>query len=71
MNNNKSEFMNNIKVDSKIVDNVIERKKFLEYINGNEEALRMLSIDRLKTLSKYYDEIIKQNNEKIKRLKKV
>ena len=29
----------------------------------------MLSIDRLEKLEKYYDDIIEQNNKKIKRLK--
>lgn len=38
-------------------------------INANDEALNMLSIDRLKKLEQYYDEIIRQNDAKIKRLK--
>ena len=62
-------FINNLKIDKKNVDLVIEKKNFLEEINGNEEALNMLSIDRLKKLEEYYDEKIKQNNEKIKKLK--
>lgn len=43
---------------------IIERNYFLKKIEGNEEALRMLSIDRLKILEKYYDNVIEQNNEK-------
>lgn len=65
----KPSFINDIKVDSKTVNTVIEKNNFLEEINGNEEALNMLSIDRLKKLEKYYDSIIKQNNEEIKKLK--
>ena len=45
------------------------KKKFLKYIDGNVEALNLLSVDRLKKLEKYYDEIIKENEIKIKKLK--
>lgn len=62
-------FIDEIKVDTKAVDSVIEKKNFLEEIDGNEEALNMLSIERLQKLEKYYDSIIEQNNEKIRRLK--
>lgn len=62
-------FINEIKVDGKVVDSVIERKNFLKEIDGNEEALNMLSIDRLKKLEEYYNNIIEQNNVKIKKLK--
>lgn len=62
-------FVNEIKVDRKVVDAVVEKNNFLKEIEGNEEALNMLSIDRLKKLEKYYDNIIEQNNEKIKKLK--
>lgn len=36
----------------------------------NIEAYKMLSIDRLKKLEKYYNDIIEQNNEKIMKVKK-
>lgn len=62
-------FVNEIKVDEKVVNSVIEKKNFLEEINGNEELLNMLSIDRLKKLEKYYDSVIERNNEEIKKLK--
>ena len=62
-------FANDIKIDTEVVNSVIEKKNFLEKINGNEEALNMLSIDRLKKLEKYYDSVIERNNEKIKKLK--
>lgn len=66
---NNKKFLVEIKIsDNKIFD-IAKKKEFLEEINGNVEALNMLSIDRLKKLEQYYDEIIKQNDEKIKRLK--
>ena len=65
----QNNFINDIKLDTKIVDSVIEKKNFLEEINGNEEALNMLSIDRLKKLERYYDGIIAENEKKIRKLK--
>lgn len=65
----QSEFFDNIKTDTKVVNSVIDKKNFLEKIKGNEEALNMLSIDRLKKLEKYYDSVIAENEEKIKKLK--
>ena len=49
---------------------MVERNNFLKRVEGNEDALKMLSINRLKKLEKYYNNIIEQNNEKIKKLKK-
>ena len=43
----ENEFFDNIKVDSCDVNKVIDKKNFLEYIDGNVEALKMLSVDRL------------------------
>ena len=57
-------FANEIKVDT-----LIKKNDFLKEIEGNEEGLNMLSIDRLEKLEKYYDDIIEQTNKKIKRLK--
>ena len=65
----QSEFVDNIKVDTKAVNSLIDQKNFLEEINGNEKALNMLSIDRLKKLEKYYDSVIAENEKKIKKLK--
>lgn len=66
---NNMHFLEKIKInDNKILD-VAKRKEFLDEINANDEALNMLSIDRLKKLEQYYDEIIRQNDAKIKRLK--
>lgn len=68
MKNN--DFSNKVKVDNKTAFSVIERKKFLELVKGNRVALNMLSIDRLKILNKYYDELIDDNEKKLKRLRK-
>ena len=58
-----------MKVDSADIDNVINKKNFLEEIDGNVEALKLLSVDRLRKLEKYYDGVIKENEKKIKKLK--
>ena len=65
----QSDFVDNIKIDAKAVNSVIEKKNFLEEIKGNEEVLNMLSIDRLKQLEKYYDSVIAENEKKIRKLK--
>lgn len=67
----QSDFFDNIKVDTKAVNAVINKKNFLEEIKGNEEALNMLSIDRLKKLEKYYDSVIAENEKKIRKLKAI
>ena len=36
-------------------------KEFLKEIDGNAELLRLLDIDRLEKLSKYYDVLIQEN----------
>lgn len=66
---NKKDFIAEIKIDTNDIDKVYKKKEFLDEINGNEEALNMLSVDRLKELSKYYDQMIEQNNLKIQKLK--
>lgn len=65
----KDSFISEIIVDDKKINNVIEKKNFLKEIEGNEEKLNMLSIDRLQKLEKYYDSIIAENDKKIKKLK--
>ncbi len=65
--NNK--FIDSIKVDLSATNRILERDKFLEEIDENKDMLNMLSFDRLMKLEKYYENIIKQNNEKIKKLK--
>ena len=68
-NQNNKQFLEEIIIYDKKVLNMAEKNKFLEEINGNSEALNMLSIERLKKLVQYYDEIIKQNDKNIKKLK--
>lgn len=65
----KDNFITELSVDDKKINNVIEKKNFLQEIEGNEEKLNMLSIDRLQKLEKYYDSIIAENDKKIKKLK--
>lgn len=65
----QSDFFDSLKVDTKFVNAVIDKKIFLDEITGNEEALNLLSIDRLKKLEKYYDSVIEENDKKIKKLK--
>ena len=65
----KDSFITELSVDDKKINSVIEKKNFLQEIEGNEEKLNMLSIDRLQKLEKYYDNIIAENDKKIKKLK--
>jgi len=46
------------------------KEYFLKKIEGREDILQMLSLDRLKVLDKYYDDVIEKNNQEIARLKK-
>lgn len=66
----ENEFFDNIKVDPNNVNKVVDKKKFLEYIDGNVEALKMLSVDKLRKLKKYYDGVIEENDKIIEKLKK-
>ena len=66
----ESEFFNDIKVDTSDIDKYMDKKNFLEYIDGNVEALKMLSVDRLRKLKEYYDGVIEKNDKIIENLKK-
>lgn len=66
-NNQEDSFKQEIKVDTSEIDALYLKKDFLKEIDGNAELLEMLSIDRLKKLENYYDEVIKQNELKIKK----
>ena len=48
---------------------MLEKNNLLNEIEGNAEKLNILSIDRLQKLEKYYDDIIAENDKKIKKLK--
>ena len=66
----ESGFFDDIKVDTSDIDKYMDKKNFLEYIDGNVEALKMLSVDRLEKLKEYYDSVIENNYKKIEKLKK-
>lgn len=65
-----AKFFKDIKVDTSDIDKYMEKKNFLEYIDGNEDALKMLSVDRLRKLKEYYDGVIEKNDNIIQQLKK-
>jgi len=57
-------------VDTSNIDKLMDKKNFLGYIDGNLDALNLLSVDRLKKLKEYYDGVIQKNDKIIKQLKK-
>ncbi len=66
---NKQNFLkNDLKVDTSYINKIIDKKKFLKYIDGNIDALNLLSVDRLTELKKYYERNIEKNNKVIKQL---
>lgn len=66
----ENECFNDIKVDTSDIDKYMNKKNFLEYIDGNVDALNLLSVDRLRKLKEYYDGIIEENNKIIDKLRK-
>lgn len=68
-NKEESEFFDDLKVDTSDIDKFMDKKNFLEYIDGNVDALNLLSVDRLRKLKQYYDEVIDENDKIIKQLK--
>lgn len=66
----ENEFFDELIVNTSDIDKVIDKKNFLEYIDGNADALNLLSVDRLRKLKEYYDNIIEKNDKIIKNLKK-
>ena len=69
-NKAEKDFFNDIKVDTSNIDKFMDKKNFLEYLDGNVEALKMLSFDRLIKLKEYYDGVIEKNDKIIENLKK-
>lgn len=69
-NKKDMEFFNDIKLDTTDIDKYMNKKNFLEYIDGNVEALNLLSVDRLRKLKEYYDGVIEENDKIIEKLKK-
>ena len=60
-------FINEIR-DEEIIKKS-KKSEFLSGIDGNVEKLSLLSVERLRLLKKYYEDVIKENEEKIKKLK--
>lgn len=65
----RDKFITELIVDDNEMNKVLKKDKFLKEIEGNVEKLNMLSIDRLKKLEKYYDNVITENEKKIKKIK--
>lgn len=64
----KEYFLDELKKENNQAEYISSKDDFLEKIDGNKELLEMLSIERLEMLEKYYVELIKQNEIKIKKL---
>lgn len=66
----RDEFYEDIKIqDFEKIEDIAEKERFIKKLIQNKEILNLLSIERLEMIVKYNDEIIKRNEEKIKKLK--
>lgn len=64
-------FGDNLKVEvSNEYVKEITKNDFIDEIEKNPDLLYNLSIDRLKKLEKYYDELIEKDKEELKNIKK-
>ncbi len=63
----KLNFLDELKSEN--IENVLDKEGFIKSLDGNEEALKLLSIERLLQLKSYYRDVIEQNDQKIKELK--
>lgn len=70
INDRTNKFLNEIRVENNDLEKLIDKKDFLNFLDGNEEALKKLPIDKLEKLIKYYDGVIEKNDKLIKRMKK-
>lgn len=66
----KFDFLSEIKVNNTEIISEHNKKMFIFEISKNPQILDSLSIDRLQVLDSYCDDIIKQNEDKIKLLKR-
>ena len=66
---NQEQFMKEMKIEKQFLYDSLGKKEFLKKIDGNAEALNMLSLDRLKKLEEYYDSCIEEYENIIKKLK--
>lgn len=65
----KNKFLNDIKFEDHNPNSINEKAEFLKKLDGNVEMLSNLSIERLRKLSKYYNDVINKNEITIKKLK--
>lgn len=68
---NKETFLNNIKVEENNEKNYIknmDKHQFIKQFERNPELLNSLSIPQLRKLKKYYQDIILEYKEKLKKI---
>ena len=69
-NNNRQKFLEQIEDKSNSASKVARKVEMLSKIENDENKLKEMSIEELKELSIYYNEIIERNNIIIEKLKK-
>lgn len=67
--NDDVSFLNQLKDETNDSDKAIEKEAFLDMLNKDSKLLNNLSIERLEKLYNFYNNIIEENNEKIRLLK--
>ena len=67
--NDEVSFFNQLKDETNDSDKAIEKEAFLDMLNKDSKLLNNLSIERLEKLYNFYNNIIEENNEKIRLLK--
>ena len=67
---NKLDFGNTLKVNiSKTINTSFKLEQFIEEIESNPDIINNLSNDRLDRLIKYYEELTREKQQKIEKLK--
>ena len=69
-NNKRQKFLEKIEDKSNSASKVARKVEMLSKIENDENKLKEMSIEELKELSIYYNEIIERNNNIIEKLKK-
>ena len=69
-NNKRQKFLERIEDKSNSASKVARKVEMLSKIENDENKLKEMSIEELKELSIYYNEIIERNNNIIEKLKK-
>lgn len=69
-NNQRQKFLEKIEDKSNSASKVARKVEMLSKIENDENKLKEMSIEELKELSIYYNEIIERNNNIIEKLKK-